>query len=98
MKKLNNLLTVLIISGASFTLAACNSGSANNGATQQATNSSGGNNAASNNVLPQVSTDDLKAIFTALATDSAKSTISLQDAVAIITGKNPSALWLSTSD
>ena len=65
MKKLNNLLTVLIISGTSLTLAACNSGSANNGATQQATNSSGGNNAASNNVLPQVSTDDLKAIFTA---------------------------------
>ena len=93
MKKFNNLLTILIVSSASFTLAACGSGgSANNAATQQTNSSSGGSNAASNNTLPQVSTDDLKAIFTALATDSAKSTISLQDAVAIITGKNPDAL------
>ncbi|RTL10756.1 MAG: hypothetical protein EKK54_09925 [Neisseriaceae bacterium] len=93
MKKFNNLLTILIVSSASFTLAACGSGgSANNAATQQTNSSSGGNNAASNNTLPQVSTDDLKAIFTALATDNAKSTISLQDAVAIITGKNPDAL------
>ena len=96
MKYAKNILVSLVISASSLALVACNSGGSNSGQT----NTPNTNAAAANNSttppgatsLPQVSTTDLQAIFNALATDSAKTTISLQAAVAIITGKDQAGL------
>lgn len=99
MKNFKQLFASVIIATLGASLVACNGG-----ASDSSSGFAGGSTAVStvvgNNTvtpttpllnlssIPQVSTADLQAIFNALATDSAKTTIDLQSAVAIITGKD----------
>lgn len=93
MKNFKTSALFLSLVSIGLTLSACNSGG-------QATGSSAGTNTANGNIniaesavtLPQVSIKDLQQIFQALATDSAKTTISLESAVAIITGNDQAGL------
>lgn len=99
MKYVKNILVSLVVSASGLALVACNSGGGSNN-TGQANNTANTNAAAANKMitpppaasLPQISTADLQAIFNALATDSAKTTINLQTAVDIITGKDQAGL------
>ena len=94
MKKLNNKMAYVLMATFGASLVACNSGG---GSSANSTQIGTGNNIAVNNPaesfsLPQVSINDLQQLFKSLAADQAKTTINLESAVAIITGKDQEGL------
>lgn len=89
-------LSLLMISvGLVSALSACNGGGVNSttNPSQTSTTQAVSNvSTVTSTSLPQVNMNDVKMIFNALATDTAKTTIDTQTAVNIITGKDPEKL------